>query len=71
VNNATVEAHYIFPRRDKGLPPQVLYIALELDTDGTVIEKAGIAIVNFTAGKNESPSFAQSDDIVHGKGKDG
>jgi hypothetical protein len=71
VNNATVETHNIFAARDKGLPPQVFHVALELDTHGTVIEKAGIAIVNFTAGKNESASFAQSDDIVHGKGKDG
>jgi hypothetical protein len=71
VNNATVETDNIFATSDKGLPPQVLDIALELDANGTVIEKASVAIVNFTARKNESPSFAQSHDIVHGKGKAG
>ena len=64
--DATIQSDHIFTRCDEIAPPRFLDLSFQFATDGTVIVKAGVAVVDFATGKDQSPSFAQTNNLVHG-----
>ena len=48
------------------LPPRLFDVVLQLHAQRTVVPGVGQAPVNFGAGKDEAPIFAQGHDLVHG-----
>ena len=48
------------------LPPRLFDVVLQLHAQRTVVPGVGQTSVNFRAGKDEAPVFAQSHDLVHG-----
>ena len=65
MNDARVDADDVFALGHKELPPGVLDILLEFAPQGTVVVKAGVPVVNLTRGKDNPPTFAETDNLVH------
>ena len=65
MNNATIQSHDIFSLCDKGFPPRIFNVFLEFRPEWSVIVKPGITIVNLGGRKDESASFAQTNNVVH------
>lgn len=62
--NGTIETDHVFASCHKFVPPARFDVALELTSKWTVVVKTGIAIVDFTAGEDKSPSLAQPHNVV-------
>ena len=64
--DTTIETDHIFALGNKRAPPGFLDLSFQFDTNGTVIVKARVSVVYFTAGENQTPPFAQTDNFFHG-----
>ena len=65
VNDTGVQSHHILTRCHKGFPPKVFDGSFQFDPNGTVIKESRKSIVYFGTGIDQTPTFAQTNDIIH------
>lgn len=65
VDDRRIQSNDILSLRNKMVPPDILQVLFELGTQGTVIEKSGVSVVNLGRRKDNSSSFAQGYDFFH------
>jgi hypothetical protein len=63
--NGTIHADYVIPFSDHDAPPVVLQVALQLDSERTVVPTAIQPAVDLARLKDESSPLAQADDSFH------
>ena len=63
--DAGIEADHVAPPVDEGPPPELLDVVLQLNAERSVIPGVGQTAVDIGAGKNESASLGERDDLVH------
>jgi len=64
-NYGGFEANDIIPAADHIIPPAIADILSKLSAEGTVIPKAVEAAVDLGGLENESPAFAQGNNLLH------
>lgn len=64
-DDRSFQAHDIIAELGHGAPPGFFDIALEFSAQWTVIPESVQAAVNLRGLKNETPAFAQGDNLLH------
>ena len=64
-DNGSIQADYVVAHFGHAFPPKILNIPFELSSERTVIPEAVKPPVNFTRLKNESASFAKTNNFLH------
>src|SRR3990167_3665565 len=64
-DNRRIQTENIIPRLHKFTPPEIFYVVLEFHTMRPVIPESAEPAVYFTGRKDKSPSFGQTDNLIH------